>query len=89
MVRHRDYQRLEAVSSPSQGDHEAGNEEEGLIDAELSVVANGKMAEVSEPGICLFDLLWSSVTMSRPPILSCGANASSLVRRDQFDSAFA
>lgn len=58
---------------------------ERAIDGERTVIAHNQASEVSEPGVGSFDNPSPPVAPQRSAILSCGANAVSLVRTDQFD----
>src|SRR5487761_190101 len=58
---------------------------ERAIDRERTVITHNQASEVSEPCVGAFDNPSPPVAPQRSAILSCGANAISLVRTDQFD----
>jgi len=71
--------KLEPVSKPPQDDHEAGNVEECLVDAQLAIVADGQVAEVSQPCVGSLHLPAFAVAAERASILGRRANAPGFV----------
>ena len=74
---------LELVSKPSEADGDAGEVDEGLVDAAVVFVPDDEAAELLEPGDGAFDFPAAAVTTKLAAVLGLWTNATAPVGTDQ------